>query len=50
LGVVFGLLSVHFYFRGLLKTLILFFLVYYPIMFALPDIRMGRVRMGTTTL
>jgi len=36
------LLSFHFYFRGLLKTLMLFFLVYYPLMFALPDIRMKK--------
>lgn len=36
---IFGLVSVHFYFRGLMKTLMLFFLVYYPTMFAMPDLR-----------
>ena len=43
---IFGLLSVHFYFRGFMKTLMLFFPVYYPTIFALPDIKMRKVRMG----
>lgn len=29
-----------------MKTMMLFFLIYYPIMFALPDIRMKKVRLG----